>query len=69
MIAAVSETTDIPIIVGGGISTIKEAVSAAKAGAKMIVQGTFVENTVFRDKGETLGEIIRAIKRAKKGEK
>ncbi|MFX0096310.1 MAG: geranylgeranylglyceryl/heptaprenylglyceryl phosphate synthase [Candidatus Hodarchaeota archaeon] len=69
MISTVSKTTDIPIIVGGGINTTKEAVSAAKAGARMIVQGTFVEKTVFRDKGQTLGEIIRAIKQIRKGEK
>lgn len=69
MISAVSKTIDIQIIVGGGINTMSEAVSAAKAGASMIVQGTFVENTVLKDKGGTLNEIIRAIKQAKKGEK
>jgi len=69
MISTVSKTIDIPIIVGGGINTMSEAVSAAKAGANMIVQGTFVENTVFRDKGETLGEIIHAIKKIKKDKK
>lgn len=66
MISAVSKTVDMPITVGGGINTISEAVSAVKAGASMIVQGTFVENTVLKDKGEMLGEIIRAIKKAKK---
>lgn len=69
MISVVSKTVDIQIIVGGGISTISEAVSAVKAGASMIVQGTFVENTVLEDRGGTLNEIIRAIKRVRKGGK
>lgn len=45
MIAAVKQMIDIPLIVGGGIRTPEAAEAARKAGADIIVTGTFVEKT------------------------
>ncbi len=67
MISMVSKTIDIPLIVGGGIRTENDAVEVVEAGADMIVQGTMIEETALRDKGETLKKVIRAAKKA--GEK
>ncbi|MHA1349011.1 MAG: geranylgeranylglyceryl/heptaprenylglyceryl phosphate synthase, partial [Candidatus Odinarchaeia archaeon] len=61
-VAAVTKTVELPVIVGGGIDTAERAVRLVEAGVKMIVQGTFIERTVLKDKGEKLKEIIRAIK-------
>ena len=43
MISAVKTTTDIPLIVGGGIRTIESAKVALSAGADMIVVGNHLE--------------------------
>jgi phosphoglycerol geranylgeranyltransferase len=43
MIQAVKSTIDIPIIVGGGIRTPRQAADAAQAGAAMLVVGTALE--------------------------
>ncbi|MBD3226757.1 MAG: geranylgeranylglyceryl/heptaprenylglyceryl phosphate synthase [Candidatus Lokiarchaeota archaeon] len=55
---------DIPVCVGGGINTPKGAVDYVKAGAKNIVQGTFIEENVIKNKGEKLKEIISSMKSA-----
>lgn len=43
MIKAVKKNIDIPLIVGGGIRTVKTAKQKAKAGADIIVTGTAIE--------------------------
>ncbi len=63
MVKIVSNFVDIPVFVGGGINTKEQAVNFVKAGAKLIVQGTYLEKTVPKDKGAELIEIIKAIKK------
>ena len=43
MIAAVKKMISVPLIIGGGIRTAKDAEAARKAGADAIVTGTFIE--------------------------
>lgn len=43
MISAVKNAINIPLIVGGGIRTPEAAEAARKAGADVIVTGTFIE--------------------------
>jgi phosphoglycerol geranylgeranyltransferase len=45
MISAVRKSIDIPMIVGGGITTPQKALSALEAGADMIVIGNALEKT------------------------
>ncbi|MEM2636822.1 MAG: geranylgeranylglyceryl/heptaprenylglyceryl phosphate synthase [Candidatus Korarchaeota archaeon] len=54
--------SNIPIVVGGGLTTPEEVRIAVKAGASIIVQGTFVEKTVLQDGGQALREIINAMR-------
>ncbi len=61
MIKAVAQTIDIPLIVGGGLDSIDAVVNCVKAGANIVVQGTFIEKTVTFDNGKALSEIIQAI--------
>jgi len=46
MIAAVRQSVDTPIIVGGGINTIKKAQNALCAGADVIVVGNGIEENI-----------------------
>ncbi|MHA1409107.1 MAG: geranylgeranylglyceryl/heptaprenylglyceryl phosphate synthase [Candidatus Odinarchaeia archaeon] len=62
-ISMVSKAVNVPVIVGGGLNTIEDAVNAVKAGADIIVQGTIIEKTILKDKGEKLKETIQAIKK------
>lgn len=57
MIAAVSQATEIPLIVGGGIKTPEAAFKAAQAGADILVVGTAVEQTPG-----LLPELVAAVK-------
>ncbi|MHA1604020.1 MAG: geranylgeranylglyceryl/heptaprenylglyceryl phosphate synthase [Candidatus Freyarchaeota archaeon] len=66
VISGVSSIIDIPLIVGGGIETPDQATAAVRAGADMLVQGTFVEKTVLKDNGAKLAEIISAMKKESK---
>jgi phosphoglycerol geranylgeranyltransferase len=66
LISSVSKSIDIPLIVGGGINTKEDAINAVKAGADIIVQGTILEKTIFKDKGANLKQTIKAIKEVKK---
>lgn len=66
MVKIVSNFVDIPVFVGGGINSKEQAVDFVKAGAKLVVQGTYLENVVPKDKGTELSEIIAAIKAVKK---
>jgi phosphoglycerol geranylgeranyltransferase len=43
MITAVSQSTDIPLLVGGGINSPEKAAAACKAGADIIVVGNAIE--------------------------
>lgn len=43
MIEAVRKTVSLPLIIGGGIRTTEKAISAAKAGADVIVVGNSIE--------------------------
>jgi len=46
MIAAVQQSVDVPIIVGGGINTAKKAHDALRAGADIIVVGNAIEERI-----------------------
>lgn len=56
----------IPIIAGGGVQTKEDARLFVEAGADIIVMGTFIENHILNDKGNSLKEIINEIKEAGK---
>jgi phosphoglycerol geranylgeranyltransferase len=45
LVAAVTKTVEIPVIVGGGIRTPKEAAAKVKAGASFVVTGNILEST------------------------
>ncbi len=60
MIAAVKQAIDIPLFVGGGIRTPEAAEAARKAGADVIVTGTFIEQCHDDDR-------LRAVVKAAKG--
>ncbi len=66
MISAVSSTIDVPLIVGGGVESPEQAVEVIRAGADMLVQGTFIEKTILQDKGEKLAKVISAMKKEKR---
>jgi len=65
MVKVVTSFVDVPVFVGGGIVTKEQASNFVKAGAKIIVQGTYLEKVVPKDKGAGLAEIIQAIKHPK----
>ncbi len=57
IIKAVKKSVSIPVIVGGGIRTPKQALERAKAGADVIDTGTITEENF-----SVIGGIIRAVK-------
>jgi phosphoglycerol geranylgeranyltransferase len=57
-ISAVKEAVHIPVIVGGGIRSGKDAARVVEAGADIVVTGTAAEKNA-----EKLPEIIAAVKR------
>jgi phosphoglycerol geranylgeranyltransferase len=59
MIRMVKQFIDIPLIVGGGIRTKKQALAAASAGADIIVTGNVIESTNGKQK---VSEIIDGVK-------
>jgi len=60
-ISTVRKTVELPIIVGGGIKSGKDAARAVKAGANIIVTGTIVEKTgQVRAK---IQELVKSIRR------
>jgi len=66
MISMVRKTIDIPLVVGGGIRTEKDASAAAQSGADIIVTGTVVEDAGEPGKvSKKLGEIVKAVKAKK----
>jgi phosphoglycerol geranylgeranyltransferase len=62
MIRTVKNFVDIPLIVGGGIRTKEQALTAASAGADVLVTGNIIESTDARQK---VSEIIDGIKGTK----
>ena len=64
-----SSLLSIPIIVGGGVKSKEDARAFVEAGADVIVMGTFLENQVLKDNGNSLKTIIDEIKDAGKGYK
>ena len=50
MVKAARESVDIPLVIGGGIVTPKQAADLAAAGADIIVTGTLVEDDDFEDR-------------------
>jgi len=62
MIHAVKHAIEIPLIVGGGIRNKAQAVTAASAGADIIVTGNVTETA---DSKQRVAEIISAIKNVK----
>ena len=62
MIHTVKEVVDIPLVVGGGIRTKEQAVTAALAGAAIIVTGNLIESD---DALRQISEIVDGIKRCR----
>ena len=62
MIRTVKHYVDIPLIVGGGIRTKEQALTAASAGADIIVTGNLIEST---DAKQKVSEIVNGIKGTK----
>jgi phosphoglycerol geranylgeranyltransferase len=58
MIRTVKDCVQIPVIVGGGIKTGKQARAIAVAGADIIVTGTIVEESKVK---ETVNELVKNI--------
>ena len=69
IISLSSNLLSIPIIVGGGVSSKEDARSFVEAGADVVVMGTFLENQVLKDNGNSLKTIIDEIKDAGKEHK
>lgn len=69
MVRLVSSTIGIPLVVGGGIVTLEQAVDIVKAGAKIIVQGNIVEKTALSDGGKLIKATIAKSKEAASGKK
>ena len=57
-----SNIVNIPIITGGGVNSKETAKEFVKAGADIIVMGTFLEDNVLKDNGTSLKVIINEIK-------
>ena len=49
---------------GGGFNDAKSVVQGVEAGASIIVQGTYLEKNVQKDKGAGLKKIVDALKAA-----
>jgi phosphoglycerol geranylgeranyltransferase len=62
MITLVRKTVDIPVIVGGGIRTPKQAAAVIRAGADIVVTGTIIERS------ENIEPVLSPIIKAVKGE-
>lgn len=59
MIRIVKNSIDVPLVVGGGIKSRRQALTAASAGADIIVTGNIMEDTKARRK---VSEIIQGIR-------
>ena len=63
MIKRAKETTELPLIVGGGIRTPQAASMIAEAGADIVVTGTIMEESAHHDQ---LSEFVGAVHRWRK---
>ncbi|MFX1309167.1 MAG: geranylgeranylglyceryl/heptaprenylglyceryl phosphate synthase [Promethearchaeota archaeon] len=61
-----STILNIPKIVGGGVESKEDAKAFIEAGADILVMGTFIENNVLKDNGNSLKVIIDEIKNSAK---
>ena len=59
MINTVSKTIDIPLIIGGGITSAKKALENCQAGADIIVVGNAIEkeNSLIKEISEAIHSI------------
>ena len=57
-----SKVLTVPILCGGGVEDKQDAKELIESGADIIVMGTFLENTILKDKGAALKVIIDEIK-------
>jgi len=64
MISVVAQYSDLPIIAGGGFNDAESVVRGVEAGASIVVQGTYLEKNVQKDKGAGLKKIVKALKDA-----
>jgi len=64
-----SSILNIPIITGGGVDCKEDAKAFVEAGADIIVMGTFIENHILKDNGNSLKEVIDEIKNTGKTQK
>jgi len=58
MVKAARESVDIPLVIGGGIVTPKQAADLAAAGADIIVTGTLVEHDDFEDRLKRIIDMV-----------
>ncbi len=63
-ISVVAQYSDLPIIAGGGFNDAESVVRGVEAGASIVVQGTYLEKNIQKDKGAGLKKIIKALKDA-----
>jgi len=61
MIRGVRESVDLPLVVGGGITSAEKAAGVARSGADIVVTGTLVENGDFESE---LRAVINAVHKA-----
>ncbi len=61
-----SKVLSVPIVAGGGVQSEEDAKEFIEAGADIIVMGTFLEQNIMNDKGESLKAIINQIKESGK---
>jgi phosphoglycerol geranylgeranyltransferase len=64
-----SSVLNIPLVAGGGVESKEDARAFVDAGADVIVMGTYIENNVLKDNGNSLKGIIDEIKNAGKSQK
>ncbi|MFX0139957.1 MAG: phosphoglycerol geranylgeranyltransferase [Candidatus Hodarchaeota archaeon] len=64
-----STILNIPIIAGGGVENKEDARAFVEAGVDVVVQGTFIENNILKDNGNSLKEIVDEIKNTGKSQK
>jgi len=62
MVQGVRESIDIPLVVGGGVTSVEKAAGVARAGANIVVTGTLVENGDFE---KELEAVVRAVHEAR----
>jgi phosphoglycerol geranylgeranyltransferase len=64
-----SSVLNIPKIAGGGVESKDDARAFVEAGADIVVMGTYIENHVLKDNGNSLKVIIDEIKNTGKAQK